>query len=101
MLKTCQQRSEIKLQKAAFDKFDTDGSGQIDALELRELMKEFGQKKTKFQIAQMVKEVDDDGDGVISFSEFQVMLTKNDTIEVGNHEEHHHKGHHQLLVADL
>ena len=60
--------------KAAFDKFDTDGSGQIDALELQELMKDLGITKTDFEIEQMVKEVDEDGNGEISFSEFQVML---------------------------
>ena len=67
---------KIKIHKAAFDKFDTDGSGQIDASEFKELMKELGEEKTEYQIAQMVTEVDENEDGEISFSEFQVLLSK-------------------------
>mmetsp|Transcript_18514 Transcript_18514/g.41941 ORF Transcript_18514/g.41941 Transcript_18514/m.41941 type:complete len:159 (-) Transcript_18514:95-571(-) len=69
---TEQQKNEIK---AAFDLFDTDGSGDIDAKELHVAMRTLGFEASKDEIAKMIADVDDDGSGEIEFEEFLKMMT--------------------------
>uniref|UniRef100_A0A0A9H3S4 EF-hand domain-containing protein n=1 Tax=Arundo donax TaxID=35708 RepID=A0A0A9H3S4_ARUDO len=69
---TAQKRKEIK---EAFDLFDTDGSGFIDARELNVAMRALGFEMTPEQINQMIAEVDKDGSGTIDFDEFVHMMT--------------------------
>merc|ERR1719203_2449852 len=66
------QKLEIK---EAFELFDTDGSGEIDAKELRVAMRALGFDPKKEEIHQMIAEVDDDGSGEIGFPEFLKMMT--------------------------
>ncbi|KAI7745113.1 hypothetical protein M8C21_030340, partial [Ambrosia artemisiifolia] len=61
---TQQTRQELK---EAFDMFDADGSGTIDARELTNAM--------RYQINDMIAEVDRDGSGAIDFDEFVYMMT--------------------------
>mmetsp|Transcript_95456 Transcript_95456/g.297599 ORF Transcript_95456/g.297599 Transcript_95456/m.297599 type:complete len:169 (-) Transcript_95456:67-573(-) len=74
-----QQKVEIK---QAFDLFDTDGSGSINARELETAMKALGQEPTKEEIEAVIRSVDDDtgledGAGEIEFDEFlQLMKSK-------------------------
>eukprot|EP00927_Polykrikos_kofoidii_P064592 TRINITY_DN59967_c0_g1_i1.p1 TRINITY_DN59967_c0_g1~~TRINITY_DN59967_c0_g1_i1.p1 ORF type:complete len:170 (+),score=48.31 TRINITY_DN59967_c0_g1_i1:73-582(+) len=70
---TDQQRLEIK---GAFDLFDTDGSGSIDAKELHVAMRTLGFDASKHEIERMIADVDDDGSGEIDFGEFLQMMTK-------------------------
>merc|ERR1712164_201728 len=69
---TEEQKQEIK---EAFDLFDTDGSGSIDAKELKVAMRALGFEPKKDEIAKMIADVDDSGDGEIDFDEFMVMMT--------------------------
>ncbi|CAD6212479.1 unnamed protein product [Miscanthus lutarioriparius] len=69
---TAQKRKEIK---EAFDLFDIDGSGTIDAKELNVAMRALGFEMTPEQISQMIAEVDKDGSGTIDFDEFVDMMT--------------------------
>ncbi|XP_039831428.1 probable calcium-binding protein CML8 isoform X2 [Panicum virgatum] len=69
---TAQKRKEIK---EAFDLFDIDGSGTIDARELNVAMRALGFEMTPEQINQMIAEVDKDGSGTIDFDEFVHMMT--------------------------
>ena len=62
--------------KKAFDEFDLDGSGEIDASELNHLIKDLGLVRTPEEIDAMVLEVDEDGSGEIDFDEFTVMLAE-------------------------
>ncbi|XP_022773950.1 caltractin-like [Durio zibethinus] len=76
--KGCHHRlSKQKTQeiKEIFDIFDTDGSGTIDAKELKSAMMSLGFEMTKEQINQMLAEVDKDGSGDIDFDEFLHMMT--------------------------
>jgi len=54
---TEEQRLEIK---EAFDLFDTDGSGTIDAKELKVAMRALGVEPKKEEITKMISEVDRD-----------------------------------------
>ncbi|XP_038997540.1 caltractin-like [Hibiscus syriacus] len=67
-----QKKQEIK---EAFELFDTDGSGTIDAKELNVAMRALGFEMTEEQIHQMIADVDKDGSGAIDFDEFVYMMT--------------------------
>ncbi|KAK1301760.1 putative calcium-binding protein CML13 [Acorus calamus] len=67
-----QKKQEIK---EAFELFDTDGSGTIDAKELNVAMRALGFEMTDEQINQMIADVDKDGSGAIEFDEFVHMMT--------------------------
>ncbi|KAK8933654.1 putative calcium-binding protein CML13 [Platanthera zijinensis] len=69
---TTQKRQEIK---EAFELFDTDGSGTIDAKELNVAMRALGFEMNEEQINNMIVEVDKDGSGTIDFDEFVHMMT--------------------------
>jgi len=69
---TEEQKQEIK---EAFDLFDTDGSGSIDAKELKVAMRALGFEPKKEEIQKMISDVDDDGSGTIEFDEFLKMMT--------------------------
>ncbi len=66
---------EEKLREA-FKLFDRDGSGEITAVEIKQILgagKKFGSEKIFDDI---IKEVDVNGDGVISFDEFKQMMQR-------------------------
>ena len=62
--------------RTAFQMFDSDKSGKIDANELKMLLEgeEFKDVYTKEQLEQAIAEVDDNGDGEIDFEEFMTMM---------------------------
>lgn len=66
--------SNDKLQ-AAFKMFDKDGSGVISADEIREVLG-FGGNLDNKAIDFIIKQVDENGDGEISFEEFVQMMKK-------------------------
>merc|ERR1711966_104428 len=68
-----EQKQELR---EAFDLFDTDGSGAVDASELHTAMKALGFEPKKEEIAKMVKEMDKDGDATVDFEEFCVMMAE-------------------------
>ena len=55
--------------EGAFNLFDLDGGGDIDAKELGTVMRSLGQNPTDEEIDAMIAEVDDDGSGSIEFPE--------------------------------
>jgi centrin-1 len=69
---TEEQRQEIK---EAFDLFDSDGSGTIDAKELKVAMRALGFEPKKEEIRKMIADIDKSGDGQIHFEEFLAMMT--------------------------
>lgn len=60
--------------RKAFDEFDTDGSGTINASELLELLKTFGGSESN--TSKLFEVMDSDGDGTISFQEFMDVMMK-------------------------
>ena len=69
-------RSEQDVNLVAFDLFDTDGSGTIDAKELKVAMRALGFEPKKEEIRKMIADADRDGSGVIDFPEFLDMMTQ-------------------------
>ncbi|KAI5672164.1 hypothetical protein M9H77_12528 [Catharanthus roseus] len=67
-----QKEQEIR---EAFELFDTDNSGTIDAKELNVAMRALGFEATEEEINRMIAEVDKDGSGAIDFPEFLHMMT--------------------------
>ncbi|KAK6299284.1 hypothetical protein J4Q44_G00307940 [Coregonus suidteri] len=65
--------SEIR---EAFELFDTDASGHIDVKELKVAMRALGFEPKKEEIKRMIMEVDKDGTGKISFSDFFTVMTQ-------------------------
>ena len=55
--------------RAAFNAFDTDGSGAISASELASVLKRIGMPKSGGELAALMKEADPDGSGEIDFEE--------------------------------
>ena len=53
--------------------FDTDGSGKISSSELKRVMEKLGEQLDDFQISEMIREADKDGE--IDFDEFVRMVT--------------------------
>merc|ERR1712196_197110 len=70
---TPEQKGELR---EAFDLFDTDGSGAVDATELHTAMKALGFEPKKEEISKMVKEMDKDGDATVDFEEVCVMMAE-------------------------
>ncbi|KAJ7539414.1 hypothetical protein O6H91_11G091500 [Diphasiastrum complanatum] len=69
---TNEQRAEIR---EAFDLFDTDNSGTIDAKELKVAMRALGFETKKEDIERMIADVDKNNSGSIDFEEFVYMMT--------------------------
>merc|ERR1712066_187517 len=55
---------------AAFKHFDKDGNGSLDAAELKSILTTMGDKLTEEQADQLLQMADQNGDGVIDYSEF-------------------------------
>ncbi|XP_072982625.1 probable calcium-binding protein CML10 [Typha latifolia] len=58
----------------AFSVFDLDRNGNISADELARVLRGIGEAATVAQCRRMIDGVDRDGDGMISFEEFKVMM---------------------------
>ena len=62
--------------RASFDMYDRDGNGSISLLELREVLRNLGEKVTDDEINQIVRLADQDGDGEIDYDEFVELRRK-------------------------
>lgn len=60
--------------KDAFSVYDIDGNGSISAEELFKVLKGLGDDCTLGDCKRMISGVDSDGDGMIDFEEFKVMM---------------------------
>ncbi|CAM0885202.1 unnamed protein product [Alopecurus aequalis] len=60
--------------RQAFKVFDADNSGAISAEELASVLHSLGEKATISQCKRMIEGVDMNGDGLVSFEEFKVMM---------------------------
>eukprot|EP00316_Scyphosphaera_apsteinii_P022535 CAMPEP_0119329390 /NCGR_PEP_ID=MMETSP1333-20130426/75708_1 /TAXON_ID=418940 /ORGANISM="Scyphosphaera apsteinii, Strain RCC1455" /LENGTH=151 /DNA_ID=CAMNT_0007338495 /DNA_START=39 /DNA_END=491 /DNA_ORIENTATION=+ len=68
---TEQQRAEVR---QAFDLFDTDGQGVIDANALKVVLRALGFEPRKEEVKKMIASVDHTNSGTIDFNEFLELL---------------------------
>ena len=61
--------------KAAFQIYDKDNSGMISTDEIKEVLG-VGKSISEEVWIQILKEVDENGDGEVSFEEFKIMMEK-------------------------
>jgi calmodulin len=66
----------------AFNMFDTNGTGQIGVDQIRKALKKFGQDLTRKEVEDMIRDLDQDGSGYLSFEEFVTLMTKQTVEEV-------------------
>lgn len=69
-------RKEIKSYEATFKKFNTNKDGYLSIDELKRMMEVLGAPQTHLGLKGMIKEVDEDGDGRLSFHEFMLVFRK-------------------------
>ena len=61
--------------KEAFNLFDTDNNGQIDAKELKAALRALGFQVKKADVRKMIADIDREEAGSISFEDFQEIMT--------------------------
>merc|ERR1712018_31995 len=69
-------RKEIKDYEAKFKRYNVSGSGKLSLEELKMMMEKLGAPQTHLGLKAMIQEVDEDGDGMISFREFMMIFRK-------------------------
>ena len=69
--------SEEEEMMTAFKVFDKDGSGTISHNEMKQVMKNLGEKLTDEEIDELIKEADKDNDGEVDYKEFVAMMNAN------------------------
>ncbi|KAL2827217.1 hypothetical protein BDW59DRAFT_58662 [Aspergillus cavernicola] len=62
--------------KEVFAVFDKDGTGDITASELGEVMRSLGQNPTDTELQDIIDELDVDRTGTIDFDEFLIMMSR-------------------------
>ncbi|KAJ0164890.1 Calmodulin [Colletotrichum tanaceti] len=71
--------------REVFDLFDKDGTGDITAQELGEVMRSLGLNPSDTELNDMVNEVDADNNGTIDFNEFLNLMAQK--VQIGDAEE--------------
>ncbi|KAL1488934.1 hypothetical protein ABEB36_014720 [Hypothenemus hampei] len=69
-------RKEIKQYELTFKRFNTNNDGYLSLDELKRMMEVLGAPQTHIALKQMIKEVDEDHDGRLSFKEFMLVFRK-------------------------
>ncbi|XP_039978947.1 EF-hand domain-containing protein D1 [Xiphias gladius] len=69
-------RRQIKDMEAMFRRYDTGKDGFIDLMELKLMMEKLGAPQTHVALKNMIKEVDEDFDGKLSFREFLLIFRR-------------------------
>ncbi|KAF8652900.1 hypothetical protein AX16_004088 [Volvariella volvacea WC 439] len=62
--------------REAFKLFDKDGNGKISKSELKDMLHTMGEKVNDEELDLMISELDEDGNGEISFEEFVKVFSK-------------------------
>mmetsp|Transcript_16093 Transcript_16093/g.20829 ORF Transcript_16093/g.20829 Transcript_16093/m.20829 type:complete len:125 (+) Transcript_16093:42-416(+) len=63
-------QAEVEACREAFNAFDTNESGEIDAWELRDILKGLGRNPTDEELFELISIVDTNMSGTIDFAEF-------------------------------
>jgi hypothetical protein len=66
---------QVEELKEAFNLFDTDNNGQIDAKELKAALRALGFQVKKAEVRKMILDIDRDEAGTVSFDDFVELMT--------------------------
>ncbi|XP_034403931.1 EF-hand domain-containing protein D1 [Cyclopterus lumpus] len=69
-------RKQIKDMETMFKRYDTGRDGFIDLMELKLMMEKLGAPQTHLGLKNMIKEVDEDFDGKLSYREFLLIFRR-------------------------
>ncbi|XP_048580793.1 EF-hand domain-containing protein D2 [Nematostella vectensis] len=69
-------RKQIKEFEKMFKKYDVDNNTFLDLMEMKQMMEKLGCPQTHIGLKGMIKEVDEDNDGRVSFREFLLIFRK-------------------------
>lgn len=69
-------RKEIKDYETKFKMYNASGTGKLSFEELKAMMEKLGAPQTHLGLKDMIKEIDEDFDGQISFREFLLIFRK-------------------------
>lgn len=69
-------RKKIKEYETQFKSYNASGTGHLSIQELKVMMEKLGAPQTHLGLKAMIKEVDEDDDGQISFREFLLIFRK-------------------------
>ncbi|XP_040385423.1 calmodulin-like protein 5 [Oryza brachyantha] len=70
------RQEQIAEFREAFSFFDKDGDGCITLEELDTVVRSLGQTPTREELAEMIRDVDADGNGTIEFAEFLALMAR-------------------------
>jgi Ca2+-binding EF-hand superfamily protein len=68
------ERSPEDDMRRAFQLFDTNGTGRIDAFSLKRIIKSLGLDVSDLELSEMISEFDKDRDGMINEAEFLAIM---------------------------
>ena len=88
-------RKQINDFKKQFDKYNESKTGFISEMELKRMMEKLGHPLTHIALKQVMKEIDMDNDGQVSFYEFVLIFSKSQKGELSSC----HEGLSQLVNA--
>merc|ERR1719297_201644 len=69
-------KEELQQLRAAFKFFDKDGNGTVEPEEISEVMKVLGVNLTLEELTDIMSNLDENGDGVMDFNEFVMMMDR-------------------------
>ncbi len=77
-------RDQIKSYKSTFEKYNESRSGYLSIDELKKMMEKLGHPQTHLGLKSLMKEIDTDEDGQISFKEFLMIFMRSTRGEGGS-----------------
>lgn len=86
----------------AFQEFDIDGNGHIDAKELEQILRKIGQDVSKMDLQRQIDDVDVDKNGTVEWNEFLLIvnnLLKGKNSAFGNAVQHASKAVQKIVTA--
>jgi len=68
--------NDLQIYEAKFNAYNTSGTGKLNIEEFKLMMEKLGAPQTHVSLKAMIKEVDEDQDGMITFREFMSIFRK-------------------------